>query len=102
MTDESPESPVPSQPAEGDAAYQDFQERTDTDAANQEEGEEAHGGQGAEQSGPAGDAQAGSGTVGIGGYDDREAGSDMPRMPSVPETQDDDTTPGDDGEFQKK
>jgi hypothetical protein len=64
--------------------------------APDEEPTEAHGGEGAEESGPAGDAQAGSGTVGEGGYAGRDPETDMPRVPSVPETQDD--APRDDDE----
>jgi hypothetical protein len=50
---------------------------------------EAHGGQGAGDSGPEADAQAGSGAVpGAGGYAGLDPKTDMPRVPSVPESQD--------------
>ncbi len=50
---------------------------------------EAHGGQGAGDSGNESDAQAGSGAVpGSGGYAGLDVKTDMPRMPSVPESQD--------------
>jgi len=72
---------------------------------------EAHGGYGAEDSGPKTDAQArpaalpgsdaahvrqdahadggGSGEVGVGGYGGRDPATSMPRMPTAPETQGD-------------
>lgn len=52
---------------------------------------EAHGGTGDEDSGPEQDAQAGSGVTPLsGGYEGRDPKSEMPRIPSVPESQDDD------------
>lgn len=78
MTD-SHEDPPPGQEGDGDAAFRLKQQ--------QGEDEEAHGGQGSEQDGPAGDAQAGPGEVGIGGYGDRDPESEMPRVPTMPETQ---------------
>ena len=54
-----------------------------------EDEDEAHGGQGSEERGIEGDAQVGTGeNPGVGGYGDRDPESDMPSIPTAPETHD--------------
>lgn len=77
---ESHGEPLPDESPDPDNAKQ---------AGDQGSDAEAHGGAGAEHSGPDTDAQAGSGTVGVGGYGGRDPSKEMPRMPTIPETQGD-------------